>query len=195
MLELLEKPTEQDWLAARNAALVTRRMHSKNAPNDSLKLKMLASEHSPIRTLQYRWVWHDQKYWIAMHIRTHSVGISQYISSQRNDLQKVYDRDKAPQEAPVEHMCYANAQAILNISRARTCLNASKETRIAWTELVNVLYVAEPMLAKLCVPPCVYRNGICPEVFNHCGYNHTPKFFREVEEYRNIFLQWEKLND
>jgi hypothetical protein len=191
-IEFVSHPSDIDWLDVRNAALITRRQHSNVVPSKILKLRFLCSEHSPIRGLNYRWVWNDQKYWIAMHIRTHSIGISQYVSSQRNDRQEVYDRNKAPQDAPVEHMCYANAQSIINISKARECLNASKETRQAWLEFVDALKVVEPQLARLCVPPCVYRNGICPEVFNHCGYNHTPKFILEVEEYRNIFFGFEK---
>jgi hypothetical protein len=190
-VEFISHPSDQTWLEVRNSALITRREKSDKVPTNMLKLKMFCSEHSPIRGLQYRWIWHDQKYWIAMHIRTHHEGISQYISTQRNDLQEVYDRDEAPQKAPVEHMCYANAQAILNISKARTCLNASKETRRSWALFLHALEEHEPQLARLCVPPCVYRNGICPEVFNHCGYNHTPKFLREVEEYRDIFFSFE----
>lgn len=193
-VELLSYPSDIDWLAVQNAALRTRRSHSDVSPSSLLRLKYLCSEHSPIRGLNYRWVWHDQKSWVAMHIRTHTVGISQFISSQRNDIQDKYDRNKAPQDSPVEHECYANAQAIIAISKARKCLNASKETRDDWAEWVEVLRTVEPQLARLCVMPCVYRNGICPEVFNHCGYNHTPKFFREVEEYRNIFFSFEKKN-
>ena len=191
-VEIISHPDDVDWLNVRNSALITRRQKTSVVPSDIVKLKMLCSEHSPIRGLQYRWVWHDQKYWISMHIKTHSVGISQYVSTQRNDLQDVYDRDAARQDAKVEHMGYANAQSMLNISKARKCLNASKETREAWQELIEAIKMVEPQLARLCVPPCVYRNGICPEVFNHCGYNHTPKFLREVEEYRNIFFSFEK---
>jgi hypothetical protein len=191
-IELLSYPSDADWLAVRNGALLTQRKNSDKVPSDKLKLKFFCSEHTPIRFLQYRWVWHDQKSWVAMHIRTHTVGITQLISSQRNDIQEVYDRNKAPQDASVDHLCYANAQAILGISRARICLNASKETRQDWREFVEVLRTVEPQLARLCIAPCVYRNGICPEVFKPCGYNHTPKFLREVEEYRNIFFGFEK---
>lgn len=191
-VELLSNPSDTDWLAVRNEALITRRQWSANVPSDTLKLKFLCSEHSPIRSLNYRWIWHNQKSWVATHIVRHWLGIQHFISTQRNDLQKEYDRDKAPQDSPVEHLCYANAQAILGISRARICLNASKETRQDWLDFIGMLRSVEPQLARLCVPPCIYRNGICPEVFNHCGYNHTPKFFREVEEYRNIFFSFEK---
>jgi hypothetical protein len=191
-VEWLSNPSDADWLAARNQALITRRQWSAVIPNETLKLKFFCSEHSPITTLNYSWIWHDQMSWVATHIVRHWLGIKHFISSQRNDLQIEYDRNEAPQKSPVEHLCHANAQAILNISKARICLNASKETRQDWREFVEMLRTVEPQLAKLCVAPCVYRNGICPEVFNHCGYNHTPKFFREVEEYRNIFFSFEK---
>lgn len=99
-VELLSYPSDIDWLAVQNAALRTRRSHSDVSPSSLLRLKYLCSEHSPIRGLNYRWVWHDQKSWVAMHIRTHTVGISQFISSQRNDIQDKYDRNKAPQDSP-----------------------------------------------------------------------------------------------
>lgn len=191
-VEIIRAPTDADWLDVRNSALRTQRKHTDETPSPALRLKMLCSEHSPIRGLVYRWVWHDQPYWVAMHIRTHSVGISQYISSQRNDVQHLYDRRQAPQDAPVEHECYANAQAILGISRSRTCFNASKETRQSWEMLLDALVDVSPELARLTVPPCVYRNGICPEVFRPCGYNHSRKFVTEAEAYKAIFDSFDK---
>lgn len=191
-IDLLSCPSDAEWLAARNQALITRRQWSFVVPSPTLKLKFFCSEHSPITSLNYSWIWHDQKSWVATHIVRHWLGIKHFISTQRNDLQKVYDRDDAPQKSPVEHLCYANAQAILNISKARRCLNASKETRNDWEAFIAMLAGVEPQLARLCVPPCVYRNGICPEVFNHCGFNHTPKFYRDVSEYRDIFFGFEK---
>lgn len=35
------------------------------------------------------------------------------------------------------------------------------------------------------VKECVYRNGLCPEMFS-CGYNKSPKFEEELKEYTNF---------
>lgn len=36
------------------------------------------------------------------------------------------------------------------------------------------------------VKECVYRNGLCPEIFS-CGYNKTEAFKEELKEYLNGF--------
>jgi hypothetical protein len=182
-IEFIKYPTDEDWLIARNCALTTHRQSSDKTPSSKLKSKLLFSEHSPIRTLKYIWEWKELPYFISVHFVRHHEGITHFVSSQRNDIQYLYDRRQARQDSPVNHRCIANAQAILNISKARLCNNASEETQEAWKLFLDSLKIVSPELAQLCVKPCVYRNGICPEVFKCCGYNKTPRFNREVKEY------------
>ena len=40
----------------------------------------------------------------------------------------------------------------------------------------------EPEAASRMVRECVYRNGMCPEMFS-CGYNKTDAFEEELMEY------------
>lgn len=40
----------------------------------------------------------------------------------------------------------------------------------------------EPEAASRMVRECVYRNGLCPEMFP-CGYNKKEKFKEELKEY------------
>lgn len=184
-INIIYTPTEEDWLRARNDALTTQRKQSDKVPSSELKKKMIFSEHSPIRDLKIVWEWIDLPYWISVHTSRHKIGIEHYVSSQRNDIQKNFDRRKAPQSNPVIHRCSANFQAILNISRARLCLNASTETTKAWKLFLSRLYLDEPELVQLCVKPCVYRNGICPEVFKPCGYNKTHHYQMDQIRYNN----------
>jgi hypothetical protein len=186
-VEIIEYPTDEDWIIARNNALETQRKSSDKIPSSKLKTKFLLSEHSPIRSLKFIWRWVDIPYWVAMHIRTHHTAIDHYISSQRNDIQFDYDRRKAPQDALVNHRAVANAQAIINTSKARECTNASPETRQAWQLFLDTLQPFAPELVSVCVKPCVYRGGICPEVFKPCGYNRTKKFEEELADYRSKF--------
>ncbi len=182
-LKFIKYPTDEDWIIARNNALATQRKYSDKVPSSKLKSKFIFSEHSPIRSLEYIWEWTDLPYWISVHFVRHHEGITHFVSSQRNDIQFEYDRKKAPQDSPVNHRCIANAQTLLNISKSRKCNNASLETREAWNLFLQNLSIVSPELATLCVKPCIYRNGICSEVFKPCGYNKTEKFNKELKSY------------
>ena len=185
-VNILQYPSDQDWLMVRNNALTTKRMNSTEVPSSKLKTKLLFSEHSPIRSLEYIWEWVDIPYWVSVHFVRHHEGITHFVSSQRNDIQKVYDRRKAPQDSLVNHRCVANAQAIMNIAKSRLCINASTETRFAWFQFLQALKDHSPEIVSLCVPPCVYRNGICPEVFKPCGYNKSNVFKSSLEIYTEL---------
>lgn len=188
-VNLIRYPTDKDWLLIRNLALSTRRGISEKTPSSKLKSKFLSTEHSPIRGLHFVWEWIDLPYWVSVHFSRHNVGISHYVSTQRNDVQKEYDRKKAPQDSPVNHTCYANAQAVINISQARLCFTASNETREAWQLFLNSIKEIAPELYKLCVPHCIYRNGICPELFSDCRYNTSEIFNNKLKEYNKNFIK------
>jgi len=183
-VNIIKTPTEQEWFIAKDLALGTMDKKTKNAPDSAYKLKLLKSEHSPIRELQFVWEWTDLPYWISVHLVRHKISIEHFVSSQRNDRQDNYDRNKAPQDSPVTHRCVANAQAIINISHKRLCFCASEETRQAWIMFLNELEKYEPELVKLCQPTCVYRNGLCPEFF-HC--DRQEEWNENLKEYRKLF--------
>lgn len=123
-------------------------------------------------------------YWISVQLSRSNIGIHHIVKSQRNDIQKNYDRRKAPQDALVTHRCVANPVAIMNTSHKRLCLTASTETRNVWGLFVNELKKVSPELSVLCVKPCVYRNGFCPEVFSACRFNTSSQFEIERIEYK-----------
>ena len=62
---------------------------------------------------------------------------------------------------------------------------ASKETREAWSLVIEMLKEVDPILAEKCVPSCVYR-GFCPEIDRCCGYVNTDAYKRRLEEYRRV---------
>lgn len=111
----------------------------------------------------------------------HKHGIEHWVSTQRSDRTGI-PRDALPQDAPVSHMCEANAQALINISRKRLCNQAARETREAWQEVKDAVQGIDPVLASVMVPECVYR-GFCPEL-KPCGYAETEAYRKVVEEYR-----------
>lgn len=181
------------WDRVLNDARITvGKVPIKKEPSDDFKKKILASEHSPVRNLLYSITWSDIPYWVAMHLRTHHIGFKSsdddlyFIETQRSDRTQ-RDRNDLKQTAKVTLSAQINAQTLINVSRVRLCRQASKETLLTWKMMLKELKKIEPFLYSLCVPNCVYRNGICPENVNCCGYNKTSDFKVLVDEYRQLF--------
>lgn len=151
-------------------------------PSNEWKKKILLAEHSPIRLIKIKWIWEDIPYWVSMHFCRHKIGIEHFVKTSRSDRTGT-DRTKLYQDNPVNHICEANAQSIINISRKRFCKQASEETRLTWGLFINKLKEIEPELASCCVPDCIYR-GFCSEM-NECGFSYS-------EEYKNILLNYRK---
>jgi hypothetical protein len=143
---------------------------------------MLLCEHSPIRELTFDFKWRELKYWVSVHFIRHKIGIEHYVRSQRTDRTGI-DRNELSQDSLVEHRISVNAQAMINISRKRLCTNASKETREAWTAILETIKESEPELYSVCVPDCIYR-GWCYE-YKSCGYYQTKEYQERLEKYRN----------
>lgn len=181
-----------DWTHIRDVARDTAGMPpSKKPPSDKLKRKYLISEHSPIRLMEYDIRVDGIPYYSAMHLRTHNTGVKHeplfIIESSRPDISnKVSDRDKLPQTAPVIMNMRINPQALINISRQRLCAKTDKTTRQYWADIVKCVGVIEPTIVDLCVPNCVYR-GFCPE-FSSCGFAGTGNFVHMRNKYIDICI-------
>lgn len=156
--------------------------------SSSWKRRMLLCEHSPTRKLTICWKWYELPYWVSTHYVRHKFGIDHWVRTQRTDRTGV-DRNDEPQGALVEHECEANAQAIINISRKRLCMQASVETRMGWSLFLASIREKEPELYATCVPECVYR-GWCYE-YKSCGYHLTDAYRQELNSYRQNINNWE----
>lgn len=177
---------EDNWQEIKEATLNTVGKTTGKYPTSEWKLKLLMSEHSPIRRMKFYWRWKSIKYWVSVHMVRHKIGIEHWVSTQRTDRTGV-NRDELPQGALVDHACEADAQAAINVSRRRLCNCASPETRQAWQMVKDhIKENGEPELASRMVRECVYRNGLCPEMFT-CGYNKTEAFKKELREYLKGF--------
>jgi hypothetical protein len=135
-------------------------------PSASFKKRILISEHSPIRDISVKFKWENIKYWVAMHWKTHHW--ESRVDSQRNDRQCHYDREKAPQAAPVDFIGDPNIQHTIDTWRKRLCYQASPETRAYAEDFKRVLHESQPEWSDVLVPNCVYRCG-CPEM-NGCEW-------------------------
>lgn len=138
-------------------------------PSAEFKRRMVICEHSPIRDMWVKFQWIGMKYWEAMHWKTHKwEGV---VNTQRNDRQDLYDRNKAPQDMPVNFTGNANIQHTIDTWRKRLCRMASKETRETAEDFKRELRKTEPEWSDALVPNCIYRCG-CPEI-GGCGmYDH-----------------------
>ena len=170
------------WPKVKRAARTTiHRDDEGTYPSEKWKKTILLAEHSPIRKIRFSWRWERLKSWVSVHFVRHKFGIEHWVSTQRSDRTGV-DRDKSPQDTPVNHECEANAQALIFISRRRLCSQASPETREAWKEVKEKITQVDPMLGSVMVPECIYR-GFCPE-FQSCGYVDTEAYQEALSAYR-----------
>lgn len=133
-------------------------------PSTEFRRKILIAEHSPIRSMSVKWKWPGIKSWVATHWVRHKWEC--FVRSQRSDRTGV-DRDKLPQDSPVDFTGEANAQALIDTMRKRLCYQASPETRAYAEDLKAKLRDVQPELSDVLVPNCVYRCG-CPEM-QSCG--------------------------
>lgn len=134
-------------------------------PSEQFKRNILIAEHSPIRDISIKWRWQNIPSWVATHFSRHKWEC--YIKSQRSDRTGI-DRDKLPQDAPVDFTGEANAQHLIDTMRKRLCRQASPETRKYAEDLKEKIGEVQPELADVLVPNCVYRCG-CPEM-QTCGW-------------------------
>jgi hypothetical protein len=155
-------------------------------PSDRWKYNILLAEHSPIRVLTYTINLYQIKYWISVHLTRHNVGVSHFVSTQREDRTDI-PRDIKPQDSPVNHTIIANANAIINISRKRLCNKTHPETKKVWEFALALILTEDKNLFDVCVPECVYR-GFCPE-FKSCNYDKTKQYETQRNNYINLHKQ------
>ena len=183
-VSLISAPTEETWLEVKQRAFVTMLgdHEVKTPPSSEWKHKILEARHSPIRRLWYSFYFKDIPSWVSVHFCRH-VHAQPYVSSQRNDRQKQYDRNKAPQDSPVNMILDVNAEELMVIANKRLCTKASAETRDAVREMCRLAIEATPELNGLLVPMCFYHGMKCHEM-QPCGMMKNP-----------TMLIWETMND
>lgn len=172
-VEILKHPTEEDWMLCKRCTLNTVGKDSTKLPTEEWKHKLLLSEHSPIRTLNFC-IKMTVPYYVSVHFCRHFTGVTHFVQSQRNDRQDNYDRTKAPQDSMVSHIMYINAQELMFMARRRLCTQADPFTRTVMQEIVEQVCETNPEFLGTLEPMCYYRGGRCTE-FNPCGLNKTYK--------------------
>ena len=165
-VQLLEYPTDKDWMEVKRRALVTIGKKPISPPTDEWKREILRARHSPIRYLRFSFLITDLPSWVSVHLCRH-VHAQPYVKSQRNDRQTEYDRNGARQDAPVDMIWDINAEELITVCAKRLCMQASKETRDVVSEIAQLVVNACPEFDGMLKPQCEWQNGICYEM-NSC---------------------------
>ena len=157
-----------DWRRVKNHCRTTdNKDFTEKDASPEFRGKLLISEHSPIRLLEFDWSWKSIPYWVSTEWSRHK--FEKFISTQRDDrLKDSVPRGKKPQEAPVNFDGYANMQSLIDAWRKRLCYQATPEARGLAEDFKAKLSETHPIEASVLVPNCVYRFG-CPE-FHECGH-------------------------
>lgn len=175
--------SRNNWNEVLNACRTTvGKDRIEKEPSAKWKKNILLAEHSPIRKLQVTVKCYDVKSWVATHLVRHHAGVEKYVQTQRTDRTGI-NRDEIKQGALVNIELDMNAQALINISRKRLCMQASNETRELWKLILEEVKKELPEIYAVCVPECVYR-GFCPELYS-CGYANGEAFKTKIKEYRS----------
>lgn len=154
------------WQRALDAARMTiGKKPLGKEPSDEWKDKILRAEHSPIRLVEYDIILKDIPSFVATHLVRHHEGCEKFVCTNREDRRNVKP-EEINRLTPVTMLMSCNAQALINISRKRLCACASKETREVWQKVKDAIAEIDPIMAKHMVRECVYRQGMCPEMYS-----------------------------
>lgn len=170
-ISVIEAPADLDWAEVKRRALVTVGKNAIYAPTAEWKRSILSARHSPIRYLRFSFLIEGVPSWVSVHLCRH-VHAQPYVRSQRNDRQNGYDRNKAPQDVPVDMIWDMNAEELMVIANKRLCRMAAKETREVVKEMCKKVVAVCPEFEPFLVPMCEYNSGVCHEMNGGCGrYN------------------------
>lgn len=110
-----------------------------------------------------------------------------------NEINELLDEleFKAGRNALTNLSLLINAQSFIDMAKLRLCTQASSETREVFKLMKDCVKEIDPDLANVMVAKCIYRNGLCGEP-RCCGYNHTPAFINELDQYLSLFSKKQK---
>lgn len=163
---ILRIPDENDWMACKRRALVTVGKNPILPPDDEWKKDILRARHSPIRRLNFSILIENLPSYISVHFVRH-VHAQPYVKSQRNDRQTEYDREEAPQNAPVAMIWDFNAEEAQVIFNKRLCAQADKNTRAVAMKIRDAILAEDNIYSEVFVPFCEFY-GCCKEM-KPCG--------------------------
>lgn len=138
-------------------------MHTLKMPTLETWYKMILSEHSSHRAVEYRIFCEDVPYFVHVHFVRHSVGIQFHVKSQRGDE----NREELPQGTLIDFFFDANVQGLLNLARSRLCFKADQNAQDLMKKVKCALIYEgdeyDKVLGNLLMKPCSWYRGYCAE--------------------------------
>ena len=170
-MEIIVKKLTDEALMRRACEMTMHGVESKMTLD-----KIYQCEHSPMRTQMFWIEMLDIPSFVSVHFRTHSVGITHFVTSNREDRGGGENVDRW---TPVNHGMFLNAQSLVNLARKRLCTKAHVATREVMNGICNELLLEDPDLSAYMLPECIYRGG-CFEPkscgwFDSIGFEHKRK--------------------
>ena len=172
-VDILEWPDDKDWAACRWLAISTTKKNYDISklydakPTDDWKYKILRARHSPIRRLTYLIHITDIPYYLSTHFARHKIGWEPFVTTQRNDRQTAFDREKIGQGNPTDMTIFCNAESIQTVMQKRLCGQADAKAREIARAIRDAVLEKTPQFRDLLAPPCVLF-GRCMEM-RPCG--------------------------
>ena len=168
-VEILKHPTSEDWKWVKTCTLNTGGKKTVSDASDEWKVKLLRSEHSPIRELKFG-IRMEIPYYVSVHFVRHKIGVEHFVSTQRTDRTNE-DRNAKTQDAMVTHIMSVNAQELIFMAHRRLCNQADPTTRKVMEEIVRQVLMTNPEFKEFLVPMCEYLHT-CNE-FYPCGRDNN----------------------
>ena len=164
-IEITEYPTDNDWLEVKKRALVTIGKKLKTPPDAEWKRAILKARHSPIRRLRFSFYLEGIPSYVSVHLARH-IHAQPFIKSQRNDRQDNYDRNKAPQDTPVNMIWDITGEEMMIIANKRLCNMADATTQDIVGKMCAeiVKHDKDNIWPEFLVPMCKYT-GECKEIY------------------------------
>lgn len=186
-----------DFDVARRLARLTVGKEDIDKPvSDKFKTNLIASEHSPLRAVSYLVEITNIPVVISQQFTRHAINLGgTFVNEHVNPTDVTHcQTSQRPDWTGVERSEYtnlsfiSNAQGIIDMSKKRLCMQASKGARDIWTMVANKINTLDPILANKMQPSCIHIGG-CPEALSKCKYYTTEAFHFKRAVYISEFLK------
>ena len=156
-----------DWIAIKDACMQTiGKQAGEKEPPVAWKKKLLVCKHSPIRRSLISIKWDAIPSYVSTHFCRHSVGVTPYVSTSREDRTGV-PRNERRQTDDVSMQMDMNIQSLMNIMEKRLCMCSDPNT-IKYAEgLLEAVRECDETIAWSLVPSGIAHGG-CTEPFGDC---------------------------
>ena len=182
-----------DWFAIKDACMHTIGKEAVAEPSSEWKRTLLICRHSPIRRSLISVKWEEIPSYVSTHFCRHSVGVTPYVSTSREDRTGV-PREERKQTDMVSMQMDMNIQSLFNIMEKRLCKCSDINTIKYAKGLAEAIKEYDEDIYWACVPQCV-RCGGCVEPFSNCNFYSNLMKDHTLEEQQNVMKRYDIYNE